>query len=91
MGTYFALMDEAARRGEEYQDLDRIREILFALHQGEVKPSKEDIEYVIKHLEEWRNRVIKLKSTQPEAAGQALVRLEDLKSYLEASLSAVHS
>jgi hypothetical protein len=34
MGTYFALMDEAAKRGEDYEILDQISETLRRIEKG---------------------------------------------------------
>jgi hypothetical protein len=92
MGTYFALMDEAAKRAEDYKDLDRIKDVLEKIQNG-VTPEPHYVLGVLKQLDEWAERVSKLMVEQPtvaEPAQQALDRLEGLKSALEASLSAVH-
>ena len=40
MGTYFALMDDAAKRGEDYEVLDRIPEVLRKLQHGQASPDE---------------------------------------------------
>ena len=92
MGTYFALMDEAAKYGEEYQDLDHFREILLNVQKGQASP--DEINNVLARLNEWMTRITNLKQDQPSVADQAqkaLDRLAALQSALTAALSVAHS
>ena len=85
MGTYFALMDEAAKRGEDYEVLDQIREVLLRVQKGQAKP--EEVSKVIATFVEWESRVSTLlHQADPEKAGraeEALRRLEALKRALQ--------
>lgn len=91
MGTYFALMDEAAKHGGDYQDLDHIREILLNVQKGQA--SADQISNVVANLNEWMTRLATLKQDQPLVADQAqkaIERMEALQSALEAALSVAH-
>jgi hypothetical protein len=88
MGTYFALMDEAAKHGGDYQDLDHFREILLNVQKGQASP--DEINNVLASLEAWTTRIATLKQDHPsmaEQAQKALDRLVVLQSALKASLS----
>lgn len=92
MGTYFALMEEAAKRGEEYQDLDHIKQILLSVQKGQAKV--DEISNVLAQINAWMDRVATLKQDQPavaEQAQKALDRMAALQSALEASLNVAHS
>ncbi|MCS6316195.1 MAG: hypothetical protein H8K05_00095 [Nitrospira sp.] len=93
MGTYFALMEAAAKHGEDYQDLDHLREILVAAQQG--RANTEEVLRVVKQLDLWRNRVNafleEAEAPVAEQARKALDRLEGLKSALEASSNVVRT
>ena len=95
MGTYFALADAAAERGEDYQDLGRMREILIDVQSGAA--NVEEVARVLDHLGKWESRVTELlkaaeekKESQAVQAKKALGRLGALRSALESFLSAVH-
>ena len=88
MGTYFALMDEAAKHGGDYKELDHFREILLNVQKGHASPEK--ISEVLAILNEWMTRVAELERDQPSVADQAqkaLGRLAALQSALEDALS----
>lgn len=90
MGTYFALMEKAAERGEDYQDLGRIKEVLLNVQKGSATP--EDASNVLKYLERLEERVSEMMkdSPPPPQAEGALVRLKGLKSVLTAYASIAH-
>lgn len=100
MGTYFALMDDAAKRGEDYELLERIPEILRNIEKGLAKP--DEVTRVIDVLDEFESRIAALiKQDTPKAVDEtagrvqeALNRLESLKRAIQfaakSSLSAAH-
>lgn len=98
MGTYFALMNEAAKRGEEYEVLEQIPEILKKLETGGAEPI--EIAKVIKVLTEFEGRIAALvNQTTPvmertNRAQKALARLQALKEAIQSaatlSSSAAH-
>ena len=102
MGTYFALMDDAAKRGEDYELLERIPDILRNIENGLATP--DEVSKVIDVLDEFEDRISALikqdapAKTVDQATGQvqvALKRLESLKQAIQfaakSSLSAAHT
>lgn len=88
MGTYFALMDEAAKHGGDYQDLDHFRETLLKVQNGQASPDK--VSELLATLNAWVARVTALQRDQPSVADQAqkaLDRLANLRSAVTASSS----
>ena len=92
MGTYFALMDEAAKRGEDYETLDQISDILRKLEAH--KATSDEVRRVIEVLDSFHKRIA-VMANQPTAAEvveeakrsrvkEALEHLESLKKAIEA-------
>lgn len=89
MGTYFALMDDAAKRGEDYELLERIPEILRKIEAGLAAPS--EVAKVIDVLDEFESRIAALikQDTSKAVDGmtgrgqEALNRLESLKTAIQ--------
>ena len=90
MGTYFALMEKEAERGEDYQDLGKIKEVLLIVQKGRATP--EEAYKVLKYLDRLEERVTEMMkdSPPPPQAQTALVRLEDLKSALATYANIAH-
>jgi len=89
MGTYFALMDEAAKRGEDYEILEQIPEIIQKLEAGTAKP--DEISKVIDVLNDFEGRITALvnQATPMEERTnriqEALKRLESLKVAIQSA------
>ena len=55
MGTYFALMDDAAEHGEDYELLDHIPEVLRKIQEGHAKP--DEVSQVLEVLNNFESRI----------------------------------
>lgn len=92
MGTYFALMDEAAKRGEDYEILEQIPEILQKLETGTAKP--DEISKVIDILNDFEGRITTLvnqATPMEERTSRIQEALRRLQSLREAIQSAARS
>lgn len=91
MGTYFALMDETAKRGEDYETLDQIYDTLRKLESNTA--TSEEVSKVIEVLDSFHNRIAAMvnQPTAAEVVGEAtgskvsaaLERLRSLKEAIE--------
>lgn len=90
MGSYFALMEKAARRGEDYEDLDFIRDVLSRFQKRQATP--QEILKVLEKLSDLNAQLTGfLRQVGPEKAPrveEALKRLEGLIQALQPSSSA---
>lgn len=98
MGTYFALMDEAAKRGEDYEILEQIPVTLSKIEAGTATSG--EIARVLQVLNELEGRIAELvKQATPveertSRSQGALARLQALRAAIQSaatfSLSAAH-
>jgi CRISPR/Cas system-associated endonuclease Cas1 len=91
MGTYFALMDEAAKRGEDYEILDQISETLRRIEKGTAKP--DEVSQVIESLNEFEGRIAALvnQATPTKAMEEKTGRTREVLKHLEALKEAIRS
>ena len=88
MGTYFALMDEAAKRGEDYEILEQIPEILHKVETGTAKP--EEISKVIDILNDFEGRITALVN-QATPMGDRISRIQEVLKHLQSLKGAIQS
>jgi archaellum component FlaC len=91
MGTYFALMDEAAKHGKDYETLDQISDVLRKLETCTATP--DEVKQVIEVLNGFEKRIAALANQSnragaiEDAAGdrvkEALEHLESLKKAIQ--------
>ena len=90
-GTYYALMDDAARHGEDYELLDHIPEVLLKIQHGKANP--EEVSKVLNVLDGFEHRIASLvdQATPKEAVEEKPGQIEQVLKHLEDLKRAIRS
>ncbi len=91
MGTYFALMDEAAKRGEDYESIEQISETLRKIQNGTAQP--DEFSRAIAFLTVLGGKIEALvkQSTSGKATEEEIARRQEAVKHLESLKEAIRS
>lgn len=91
MGTYFALMDDAAKHGEDYELLDHIPEILRKIQDGHARP--EEVSKVLAVLNSFEDRIAGLvtQATPMKAVEERTGQVQQTLNHLQSLKRAIQS
>ena len=91
MGTYYALMDDAAKHGEDYELLDHIPEVLRKIQEGHARP--EEVSRVLDVLNSFEDRIAALvnQATPMKAVEEKTGQVQQALNHLQSLKRAIQS